>query len=58
MPSIPASSTAATALPPIGTGPSFDWNAISFLGWMNYGGGYDLYNELQNQSSDFPLRSR
>ncbi len=32
-----------------GTGPSFGWNANSFLGWMNYGGGYDLYNELQNQ---------
>ena len=39
-------------------GSSFDRNANSFLGWMNYGGGYDLYNELQNQSSDFPLRSR
>jgi TRAP-type mannitol/chloroaromatic compound transport system substrate-binding protein len=32
-----------------GTGPSFGWNANSFLGWMNYGGGYDLYNELQQQ---------
>jgi TRAP-type mannitol/chloroaromatic compound transport system substrate-binding protein len=32
-----------------GTGPSFGWNANSFLAWMNYGGGYDLYNELQNQ---------
>lgn len=30
-----------------GTGPSFGWNANSFLGWMNYGGGYELYNELQ-----------
>lgn len=29
-----------------GTPPSFGWNANSFLGWMNYGGGYDLYNEL------------
>jgi TRAP-type mannitol/chloroaromatic compound transport system substrate-binding protein len=32
-----------------GTGPSFGWNANSFLAWMNYGGGYDLYNELQQQ---------
>jgi TRAP-type mannitol/chloroaromatic compound transport system substrate-binding protein len=32
-----------------GTGPSFGWNANSFLGWMNYGGGYDLYNELNQQ---------
>lgn len=29
-----------------GTPPSFGWNANNFLGWMNYGGGYDLYNEL------------
>ncbi|PVE23926.1 C4-dicarboxylate ABC transporter [Microvirga sp. KLBC 81] len=29
-----------------GTPPSFGWNANSFLGWMNYGGGYELYNEL------------
>ncbi len=29
-----------------GTPPAFGWNANNFLGWMNYGGGYDLYNEL------------
>lgn len=29
-----------------GTPPSFGWDATGFLGWMNYGGGYDLYNEL------------
>jgi TRAP-type mannitol/chloroaromatic compound transport system substrate-binding protein len=29
-----------------GTPPAFGWDANSFLGWMNYGGGYDLYNEL------------
>jgi len=29
-----------------GTPPAFGWNANSFLAWMNYGGGYDLYNEL------------
>lgn len=32
-----------------GTGPAFGWNANSYLAWMNYGGGYDLYNELQQQ---------
>jgi TRAP-type mannitol/chloroaromatic compound transport system substrate-binding protein len=31
-----------------GTPPAFGWDANSFLGWMNYGGGYDLYNELVN----------
>lgn len=29
-----------------GTPPAFGWNASNFLGWMNYGGGYQLYNEL------------
>jgi TRAP-type mannitol/chloroaromatic compound transport system substrate-binding protein len=29
-----------------GTPPAFGWNANNFLAWMNYGGGYDLYNEL------------
>jgi TRAP-type mannitol/chloroaromatic compound transport system substrate-binding protein len=29
-----------------GTPPAFGWNANGFLAWMNYGGGYDLYNEL------------
>ena len=29
-----------------GTPPALGWDANSFLGWMNYGGGYDLYNEL------------
>lgn len=29
-----------------GTPPAFGWDANNFLGWMNYGGGYDLYNEL------------
>lgn len=29
-----------------GTPPSFGWEANNFLSWMNYGGGYDLYNEL------------
>lgn len=32
-----------------GTPPALGWDANSFLGWMNYGGGYDLYNELVGQ---------
>lgn len=32
-----------------GTPPSFGWDAHSFLSWMNYGGGYELYNELVGQ---------
>jgi len=32
-----------------GTPPSYGWDAHNFLGWMNYGGGYDLYNELLTQ---------
>ena len=32
-----------------GTPPSLGWDAHSFLAWMNYGGGYDLYNELVQQ---------
>jgi TRAP-type mannitol/chloroaromatic compound transport system substrate-binding protein len=29
-----------------GTPPALGWDANSFLGWMKYGGGYELYNEL------------
>ena len=29
-----------------GTPPALGWDANNFLGWMNYGGGYELYNEL------------
>jgi TRAP-type mannitol/chloroaromatic compound transport system substrate-binding protein len=29
-----------------GTAPSFAWEANNFIGWMNYGGGYELYNDL------------
>jgi TRAP-type mannitol/chloroaromatic compound transport system substrate-binding protein len=29
-----------------GTPPAFGWDANNFLSWMNYGGGYELYNEL------------
>jgi TRAP-type mannitol/chloroaromatic compound transport system substrate-binding protein len=32
-----------------GTPPAFGWDAHNFLAWMNYGGGYDLYNELVSQ---------
>ncbi len=31
-----------------GTPPAWGWDAHGFLSWMNYGGGYDLYNELVN----------
>ena len=29
-----------------GTPPSFGWNAHQFMGWMKYGGGQELYDEL------------
>jgi len=32
-----------------GTGPALGWDANNFLAWMNYGGGYDFYNELVQQ---------
>jgi TRAP-type mannitol/chloroaromatic compound transport system substrate-binding protein len=32
-----------------GTTPPWGWDANNFLAWMNYGGGYDLYNELVQQ---------
>ena len=32
-----------------GTPPALGWDANSFLGWMNYGGGYALYEELVGQ---------
>jgi TRAP-type mannitol/chloroaromatic compound transport system substrate-binding protein len=32
-----------------GTPPAFGWDANNFLAWMNYGGGYELYNELVSQ---------
>ncbi len=32
-----------------GTPPALGWDATNFLGWMNHGGGYDLYNELVGQ---------
>jgi len=31
-----------------GTVPPFGWDANSVLGWMAYGGGYKLYNELMH----------
>jgi hypothetical protein len=31
-----------------GTVPAFGWDANNFMSWMNYGGGYELYNELVN----------
>jgi TRAP-type mannitol/chloroaromatic compound transport system substrate-binding protein len=32
-----------------GTSPPFGWDANQVLGWIHYGGGYDLYRELQQQ---------
>lgn len=29
-----------------GTGPCFGWSAQELLGWIHYGGGMDLFNEL------------
>ena len=29
-----------------GTGPSFGWSAVELMGWVQYGGGRALYNEL------------
>ncbi len=29
-----------------GTAPAFGWDANELLGWLHYGGGQDLYNEL------------
>ena len=29
-----------------GTGPCFGWSAQEMLGWIHYGGGLDLFNEL------------
>lgn len=29
-----------------GTPPAFGWNANQFLGWVKYGGGQELYDEL------------
>ncbi|MCH8810088.1 MAG: twin-arginine translocation signal domain-containing protein, partial [Proteobacteria bacterium] len=29
-----------------GTGPCFGWSAQEMLGWIHYGGGKDLFNEL------------
>jgi TRAP-type mannitol/chloroaromatic compound transport system substrate-binding protein len=32
-----------------GTGPCFGWSANELLGWVNYGGGRALYNELMHE---------
>lgn len=38
------SKNAAASL--FGTGPCWGWSANQLLGWINYGGGQELYNEL------------
>ncbi len=32
-----------------GTGPSFGWSAVELMGWVQYGGGRALYNELMDK---------
>jgi TRAP-type mannitol/chloroaromatic compound transport system substrate-binding protein len=32
-----------------GTGPCFGWSSQEVLGWVHYGGGMDLFNELMGQ---------
>lgn len=32
-----------------GTGPCFGWSANELMGWIQYGGGKDLYNELMQK---------
>ncbi len=39
-----------------GTPPAFGWDANNFLAWMNYGGGYELYNEGSRQLAPQPRR--
>jgi len=36
----------STAASLFGTGPCFGWSAQEMLGWIHYGGGMDLFNEL------------
>jgi TRAP-type mannitol/chloroaromatic compound transport system substrate-binding protein len=40
-----------------GTGPSFGLDAEGMLGWIHYGGGQELYNELLQQSLKFNVVS-
>jgi TRAP-type mannitol/chloroaromatic compound transport system substrate-binding protein len=41
------SKNAAASL--FGTGPCWGWTANNLLGWMRYGGGQELYNELMHK---------
>jgi TRAP-type mannitol/chloroaromatic compound transport system substrate-binding protein len=38
-----------------GTGPSFGMDANMLLGWLHYGGGRELYNELQHKVMGFDV---
>ncbi|MBI3965399.1 MAG: TRAP transporter substrate-binding protein [Chloroflexi bacterium] len=40
-----------------GTGPSFGMDADMFLGWIHYGGGQELYNELIQQTLKLDVQS-
>ena len=37
-----------------GTGPCFGWSAQELLGWIHYGGGKDLFNELMGSLETRP----
>lgn len=39
-----------------GTGPSFGMDANTLLAWVEYGGGKDLYNELQQKVMNFNVQ--
>jgi len=39
-----------------GTGPSFGMDANALLAWVEYGGGKELYNELQHQVMKFDVQ--
>lgn len=45
-----------TAYSLFGTGPSFGMDAQMLLGWFHFGGGRELYNELQHQVMKFDLQ--
>ena len=40
-----------------GTGPVFGLNANECLGWLNYGGGKELFEELQTQIMKVNVKS-
>jgi TRAP-type mannitol/chloroaromatic compound transport system substrate-binding protein len=45
-----------TAYSLFGTGPSFGMDANMLLGWVYYGGGLEMYNELQQKTMGFDVQ--